>query len=369
MLVEAQIREQACKRVRIRCMDTSKTIGILGAGTWGTALARLLANYGNSVVVWSALPDEVEHLNTTHVHRNLPGIDIPESIEFTTDMARAAANRDIVVFATPSPYIRATAAAAREHMPDGQVVVTVSKGIEAHTLYTMSDVVADELKKDGKHDHIRMVALSGPTHAEEVGRDMPSAIVSACTDLATAELVQDVFMGPTLRVYTNTDVLGVELCAALKNAIALASGISAGLGFGDNARAALITRGMEEIKRLGLARGCQERTFDGLAGIGDLVVTATSMHSRNNRAGMLMGQGRSAEEAKAEVGMVVEGINVLPAALEMAALYGVEMPIVQAVDAVVNRGADPAEVVAELMTRDKKAELPHTSPREFSEEV
>ena len=338
-------------------MDTSKTIGVLGAGTWGCALARLLANYGNDVVVWSALPDEVASLAATHEQKNLPGVKLPESILFTGDIAQAVQDRDIVVFATPSPFVRSTAAAVAPLLSQGQVLVTVAKGIEADTISTMSEVIEDELSK---HDaaHVEVAALSGPTHAEEVSRDLPSAIVAACRDLGTAETVQDVFMGPAFRVYTNTDILGVELCGALKNAIALASGISAGLGYGDNSRAALITRGMEEIKRLGLARGCNERTFDGLAGIGDLVVTATSMHSRNNRAGMLMGQGKTAEEAKAEVGMVVEGMNVLPAALRLAALHGVSMPIVEGVNAIVNEGAQPADVVAGLMGRDKKAELP-----------
>ena len=220
------------------------------------------------------------------------------------------------------------------------------------TLMTMSEVIADAMP--GKRVHV--VALSGPTHAEEVAKDLPTTIVSACEDMQTAQFVQDVFWGTCLRVYTNEDVLGVELCGAMKNIIALAAGVAVGLGFGDNTKAALITRGMAEIARLGTAMGCDERTFGGLAGIGDLIVTATSMHSRNNRCGMLLGQGVAPEAAIAQVGMVVEGIHALNAAMRLMEAYHVDMPIVRAVNAVVNQGADPLTEVLKLMEREQRPE-------------
>ena len=233
----------------------------------------------------------------------------------------------------------------------------VAKGIESDTLLTMTGIIADEIK----NPTVKLVALSGPTHAEEVARDLATTIVSACEDPDAARQVQDVFWGTCMRVYTNDDTLGVELCGAMKNIIALASGIAAGMGLGDNAKAALITRGIVEISRLGTAMGCNAQTFGGLAGIGDLIVTATSMHSRNNRCGMLIGQGISPAEAVKQVGMVVEGINALPAAMHLAEKYGVELPIMEAVNAIINLGADPKETVAMLMGRDKKPELPRGS--------
>lgn len=332
-------------------------IGILGAGTWGMALARMLHNSGHRVTVWSALPQEIHTLETTRAHPNLPGMEIPAGILFTTEPAVVCSGQDMLLFAVPSPYVRATAARMREHLPDGQIIVDVAKGIEADTLYTMSQVIRDELQKDGAHSGVKLVALSGPTHAEEVARDMPTAIVSACDDMQVAERVQDVFSNTCMRVYTNTDVHGVELCGAMKNIIALAAGISAGLGYGDNAKAALITRGMAEVTRLGTAMGCMEQTFRGLAGIGDLIVTATSEHSRNNRAGRLIGQGYTPAEAVRQVGMVVEGIHALPAAIKLSKRYGVDMPLIAAINAVVNHGADPADTVRQLMSRHKTTEL------------
>ena len=250
----------------------------------------------------------------------------------------------------PSVFVRSTAKRAAPFVPAGQIVVDVAKGLEPGTLMTMSEVINDEIPA------ARVVALSGPTHAEEVAQDLPTTIVSACADHDAAAFVQSVFMNACMRVYTNTDVKGVELCGALKNIIALAAGISAGIGYGDNAKAALITRGIVEITRLGVAMGCREQTFSGLAGLGDLIVTATSRHSRNNRCGYLIGQGVPPEEAIRQVGMVVEGINAIPAAMTLAEKYGVEMPIVHAVDAVVHHGADPKDVVYGLMTRDPKTE-------------
>ena len=338
-------------------MNTVKSIGILSAGTWAVALARLLQRNGHRVTVWSKFQQEVDSLTATRVHPNLPGLTISEDIVFTSDIQAACGDKDILLFAVPSVFVRETAALAAKYIPDGQIIVDVAKGIEPDTLLTMTEVIRDELRKDGQHDNVKLVALSGPTHAEEVALDMPTAIVSACTDMDVAEAVQDVFMNTCMRTYTNADVLGVELCGALKNIMALAAGISAGLGNGDNAKALLITRGMAEIVRLGLAMGCSEQTFYGLAGIGDLIVTATSVHSRNNRCGMLLGQGKSPEEAIREVGMVVEGINALPAAMQLAERYQVEMPIVAGVNAVVTGKITPAELGVALMTRDKTREV------------
>ncbi len=338
-------------------MSNVKSIGILSAGTWGVALARLLQRNGHQVTVWSKFQAEVDSLTATRVHPNLPGLTISEEITFTSDAKTVCEHKDILLFAVPSVFVRETAALMAEFIPDGQIIVDVAKGIEPDTLLTMTEVIRDELRKDGKHAGVKLVALSGPTHAEEVALDMPTAIVSACTDMDVAEIVQDVFMNTCMRTYTNADVLGVEICGALKNIMALAAGISAGLGNGDNAKALLITRGMAEIVRLGLAMGCSEQTFYGLAGIGDLIVTATSVHSRNNRCGMLLGQGMKPEEAVKAVGMVVEGINALPAAMQLAERYQVEMPIVAGVNAVVKGEMTPAELGLALMTRDKTSEV------------
>ena len=328
-------------------------IGVLGAGTWGMALARMLQLSGNEVTVWSALEREVEEFSATRRHPNLPGMEIPEEISFTKDMEEVCRDKEILLFAVPSPFVRATARKAAKYVKDNQIIVDVAKGIEADTLFTMTQIIADELKNPA----VKLVALSGPTHAEEVAKDLPTTIVSACEDLAAAERVQQVFGNTCMRVYTNDDVLGVELCGAMKNIMALASGVALGLGYGDNTKAALITRGMAEITRLGIAMGCKPQTFAGLAGIGDLIVTATSVHSRNNRCGMLLGQGVPPQEAVKQVGMVVEGINALPAAMRLAQKYGVEMPLATAVNAVVNLGADPKDAVAKLMSRDQISEV------------
>ncbi|MCF0143450.1 MAG: NAD(P)-dependent glycerol-3-phosphate dehydrogenase [Parasporobacterium sp.] len=333
-----------------------KKISVLGAGTWGMALARMLSNSGNEVTVWSALPAEVESYDKERRHPNLPGMIIPEAISFTGDISEACKDRDILLFAVPSIFVRGTAAQAAPFIPEGQIMVSVAKGLEQDTNMTMTEIMEDEFEKAGLKG-ARLVALSGPTHAEEVARDLPSTIVSASEDEEAARFVQDVFMNTNLRVYTNPDIKGVELCGAVKNILALAAGTLAGLGFGDNAKAALITRGIAEMSRLGRAMGCSEQTFTGLAGIGDLIVTATSVHSRNNKAGFLLGQGYTPEEAVKEVGMVVEGINALPGIIQLAEKLNVELPIVQAVDSVVTYGKDPLEAVHILMSRNKKAEV------------
>ena len=329
-----------------------KKIGVLGAGTWGMALARMLCASGHKVMVWSAIEKEIDDLSATRKHPNLPGMEIPTEIEFTKDIKTVCADKEILLFAVPSVFVRSTAKNAAPHICDGQIIVDVAKGIEADTLYTMSQIIVDEIKNPA----VKVVALSGPTHAEEVAKDLPTTIVSACEDESAARKVQDVFANSCMRVYTNPDVLGVELCGALKNVMALGSGIALGLGFGDNTKAALITRGMAEIVRLGIAMGCHEHTFYGLAGIGDLIVTATSMHSRNNRCGMLLGQGVAPAEAVKQVGMVVEGIHALNAAMRLMEKYNVEMPIVKAVNAVVNCGADPLTEVLKLMEREQRPE-------------
>jgi glycerol-3-phosphate dehydrogenase (NAD(P)+) len=334
-----------------------KKIGVLGAGTWGIALARMLALSEYEVTVWSALEQEVEEYSKTRVHPNLPQTVIPEGVLFTKQLEEACRGKDVLLFAVPSVFVRQTAQKARPFIPDGQLIVDVAKGIEAETLLMMSEVIQEELNKDGCHNNVKIVALSGPTHAEEVARDLPTTIVSACKDQKAAELVQDIFMNTCMRVYVNDDIRGVELCGAMKNIIALASGISRGLGYGDNTRAALITRGLAEITRLGLAMGCKPETFSGLAGVGDLIVTATSVHSRNNRAGELIGSGMTPQEAIQKIGMVVEGINAIPAAIRLAEKYEVELPLVFAADAIVSGKITPEEAVCKLMEREKKPEI------------
>ncbi|MDD4849871.1 MAG: NAD(P)-dependent glycerol-3-phosphate dehydrogenase [Gemmiger sp.] len=331
-------------------------IGVLGAGTWGIALAHMLAVNGRDVTVWSALPEELKSLQITHRHPNLPGMQLPETIHYTADIAEVCTGRDVLLFAVPSVYLRTTAKNAAKFIPDGQLIVDVAKGMEEKTLSTMSDVIENELAQLPGHKNCRVVALSGPTHAEEVAQDLPTLIVAGCADEDAARRVQKIFTTPHFRVYTNPDRRGVELGGAIKNVIALAVGIALGLGYGDNAKAALITRGNAELSRLGIAMGCQAETFVGLSGMGDLIVTCTSMHSRNLHAGMLIGRGQTAADAKASVGQVVEGINALPAAKKLAKQYRVEMPIVETVDAILSGKLEAKNALAALMNRDLKRE-------------
>ena len=294
-------------------------VAIIGAGSWGIALAKVLHTNGNKVTVWSIVEDEITMLKEKHEHvQKLPGVKLPEDMEFTTDI-KEVCNSEYLVVAVPSIFMRSTMETAKDYIKD-QILIDLAKGVEKDSLYTMSEIIRDVLENQAK-----IVALSGPTHAEEVVRDMPSTIVSACDDLEVAEKVQNLFQDTCMRVYTNIDVRGVELCGALKNIIALAAGISHGLNYGDNTRAALITRGLSEMTRLGTTMGCLEQTFHGLAGIGDLIVTATSVHSRNFKCGTLIGQGYNVDDATKEVGMVVEGLNALPAAMQLAKRYDVEM--------------------------------------------
>ena len=330
-------------------------IAVLGAGTWGIALGAMLAESGREVAVWSALPEEIASLNATRRQKNLPSLHLPCTMTFSTDLAEVVADAAMVLFAVPSAFVRATARAAAPYIVEGQTVVDVAKGIEEETLLTMSGIISDELTRAGKHAPV--VALSGPTHAEEVAAGLPTAIVAASHDEAAARAVQDFFMSRAFRVYTSNDPYGVELCGAVKNVIALAAGVAAGLGFGDNTAAALMTRGVAEIARLGRAAGAKAETFYGLAGIGDVIVTATSPHSRNRRAGTLLAKGYTAEQAKREVGMVVEGLYALPAACALAEKHAVEMPIVFAVREVVAGRCSPEDAVRGLMCREGKAEF------------
>lgn len=328
----------------------SYRVGVIGSGTWGTALAKLLDENGNQVTVWSAIPQEIAQLKETGLHPSLPGVKLPETLCFTDDLKEAAAGQDLLVLSVPSIYVRQTAARLKEFCPEGQIVVNVAKGIEDHSLMTLSEIIEEELPQ------ARVAVLSGPSHAEEVGRGLPTTCVAGSRDRETAELIQSVFMSRVFRVYTSPDVLGIELGGALKNVIALAAGIADGLGYGDNTKAALITRGIAEIARLGVKMGADFRTFCGLTGIGDLIVTCASMHSRNRRAGILIGQGRSMEEAMEEVKMVVEGVYSAKAARALAEKYQVSMPIIEQVNQVLFENKPAAEAVKELMLRDKTVE-------------
>ena len=327
---------------------------VVGAGTWGTALGRVLAQNGHSVCIWSRFREEADSLAETRRHPNLPETEIPASILFTSDVAEAAKGAEYIIMVVPSVYTRETAHDFAPYTEEGTILVSAAKGIESGTLMTLTEVISDELSAVNKHNET--VALSGPTHAEEVAKDLPTLIVCACENLEAAKKVQSLFDGTCIRPYVNPDVKGVQICGALKNVEALAVGIARGLGYGDNTCAAMITRGMEEIRRLGLAMGCREKTFFGLAGIGDLIVTATSRHSRNNRAGYLIGQGKSVDEAVSEIGMVVEGMNARPAAVALCEKFGMDMPLISAVRAVVNDHARPSDVVTELMNRSLKME-------------
>lgn len=326
------------------------SIGVIGAGTWGTALSILLAQNGHQVTIWSALPEEIEEMGRTRRHKNLPEAVIPDDIRLTEDLREAMAEKDILVMAVPSVYVRSTAARMREFLRYGQIVVNVAKGIEEKSLKTMSQIIEEEVPL------AEVAVLSGPSHAEEVSRGLPTTCVAGAHRKKTAEYLQSVFMSPVFRVYTSPDMLGIEVGAALKNVIALAAGIADGLGYGDNSKAALITRGIAEITRLGVEMGGNALTFSGLSGIGDLIVTCASMHSRNRRAGILIGKGYSMEAAMKEVQMVVEGVYSAKAGLLLAQKYQRDMPIVEQVNQVLFEGKDPREAVTDLMLRDRRIE-------------
>ncbi|MBO4909730.1 MAG: NAD(P)-dependent glycerol-3-phosphate dehydrogenase [Lachnospiraceae bacterium] len=329
-------------------------ISVLGGGTWAIGLTIQLASAGHDVTVWSALDSEIEMLSSTHAHKNLPGATIPDSVKYTLDDKEAVTDKDILVMAVASSFTRKTAKRLAPLVKEGQIIVDVAKGIEEGTLKTLSEQILDEIPT------AKVCALSGPTHAEEVSRYMPTTIVASSPDKEVAMYIQDVFMTDTLRVYTSSDIKGVELGGSLKNVVALAAGIADGLGYGDNAKAALITRGIAEISRLGVKMGCRPETFSGLTGMGDLIVTCASMHSRNRRCGILLGQGKSLEEAQKEVGMVVEGIYSAKAAIELGKKYDVSLPIIEQVNLILFEGKDAGTAVKELMLREKKDEVSDT---------
>ena len=328
-------------------------ISVLGAGSWGTAIALLLYNNGHEVTLWSALADEVAMLCEKREHESkLPGVRLPEKMEITADLEKSLSDPDVAVLAVPSPFTRSTAHQMAPFTRDGQVIVNVAKGVEEQTLMTLSEIISEEIPQAD------VCVLSGPSHAEEVGKGIPTTCVISAGKRETAEYLQGIFMSPVFRVYTTPDILGVELGGALKNVIALAAGTADGLGYGDNTKAALITRGIAEIARLGTKMGARIETFYGLSGIGDLIVTCASVHSRNRKAGYLMGKGYTMKEAMDEVKMVVEGVYSAKAAKSLAEKYQVEMPIIEEVNKVLFEDKPAAEAVQDLMLRDKKVETP-----------
>lgn len=328
-----------------------KKICILGAGSWGTALSIVLCNNGHDVTVWSIDPEEVLMLNDYREQREkLPGVMVPSTIVFTTNMEIAIKEAEMVVCAVPSPFVRSTMRNAADYIAEGTIIVDVAKGIEDNSFKTMTQIIEEECP------NARVGILSGPSHAEEVSRGIPTTIVAGSKEKAVAEYIQDVFMNDVFRVYTSPDVIGIELGASLKNVIALAAGIVDGLGFGDNTKAALMTRGIAEIMRLVTAMGGHLETVAGLSGIGDLIVTCTSKHSRNRNAGFLIGQGKSYQEAMDEVKMIVEGVYSAKAALALAKQKNVSMPIVEAVNAVLFDGVDAREASVKLLMRDRTME-------------
>ena len=326
-------------------------VGVLGAGSWGTALSVLLTDNGHQVTVWSIDENEVKMLREKREHElKLPGVKLPDSMVITGDLEQTIADKDFLVLAVPSPFTRSTAKKMAPYVSDGQIIVDVAKGIEESTLLTLSKQIEQEIPQAD------VAVLSGPSHAEEVGRKLPTTCVVGAKTRKTAEYLQSMFISPVFRVYTSPDILGIELGGSLKNVIALAAGIADGLGYGDNTKAALITRGIAEMARLGVKMGGKIETFTGLTGIGDLIVTCASVHSRNRKAGYLIGQGMSMQEAMDEVKMVVEGVYSAKAAAKLAEKYGVSMPIVDEVNAVLFDGKSPAEAVNDLMMRESRSE-------------
>lgn len=326
------------------------TINIIGSGGWGTAVAIMLSGCGNKVKLWSYLKSESENLKKFHENKPyLPGVKIPESVEFTSDISTCGC-ADMIITAVPSYAVRSTAKALAPYVKPGQLILNISKGLEEGTHYTLSRVLREELPK------CEIAVMSGPSHAEEVSRGIPTTNVVSASSEEVANKIQDIMMNPNFRVYTNPDMLGVELGGSLKNVIALCAGILDGLKLGDNTKAALMTRGIVEIARLGVAMGAKSETFYGLSGIGDLIVTCTSMHSRNRRAGILIGQGMTCEEATKEVKMVVEGIKTCHAAKELADSLNVEMPIVNEAYKVLFEDMPAKNTISNLMNRTKKHE-------------
>ncbi len=326
-------------------------IGILGAGSWGTALAVVLAKNGHEVMLWSAIEAEIDMLKEFREHKNrLPGVILPDSIEVTTNLEITCKDKQLLVFAVASPYVRSTAKLAAPFIAENQMLVNVAKGIEESTLMTLSDILEEELP--GRD----VAVLSGPSHAEEVGKGIPTTIVVGAKTKKTAMFIQEVFMNEFFRVYTSPDIIGIELGGSIKNVIALAAGVIDGLELGDNTKAALITRGIAEMSRLGVEMGGKPETFSGLSGIGDLIVTCTSEHSRNRNAGYLMGKGYTAKEAMEEVKQVVEGVYSAKAALTLAKKHNVSMPIVEEINHVLFDDKKAKDALYDLLTRDRRQE-------------
>lgn len=334
---------------------TMARVSILGGGSWGIALAVLLHKNGHKITVWSALETEIAMLKEKHEHKMLPGVRLPEDTVFTTDDREAVEGQELLVMAVASSFTRRTAHRLSALVAPSQKILNVAKGIEEHTLMTLSEIIEQEIPQAD------VAVMSGPSHAEEVGRGIPTTIVVGAKSKETAEYIQNLFMNEVFRVYISPDILGMELGGALKNVVALAAGIADGLGYGDNTKAALITRGLAEIARLGMAMGGKFETFCGLTGIGDLIVTCASMHSRNRRAGILIGQGKTCDEAMSEVQMVVEGVYSAKAAMELAEKYQVQLPIIEQVNKVLFENKSAAQAMKELMLRDKKLEVPDFS--------
>ena len=326
-------------------------VGVLGAGSWGTALSVLLHDNGHQVTIWSIDEKEVKMLDEKREHElKLPGVKLAEDMVITGDLETAVRGKDFLVLAVPSPFTRETARKMKPYVADGQIIVDVAKGIEESTLMTLSRQIEEEIPQAD------VAVLSGPSHAEEVGRKLPTTCVIGAKTRKTAEYLQSMFISRVFRVYTSPDILGIELGGSLKNVIALAAGIADGLGYGDNTKAALITRGIAEISRLGVKMGGKIESFTGLTGIGDLIVTCASVHSRNRKAGYLIGQGKSVQEAMDEVQMVVEGVYSAKAAAKLAKKYDVSMPIVEEVNKVLFEGKSPAQAVDDLMQRESRSE-------------
>lgn len=326
-------------------------VGVLGAGSWGTALALLLYKNGHDVTIWSIDSKEVEMLRKEREHKSkLPGVVLPQKMLITNDLEEGMKDKDILVLAVPSVFTRATARSMKPYIRFGQIVVDVAKGIEETTLMTLSEQIKEELPEAD------VAVLSGPSHAEEVGRGLPTTCVVGATSEKTATYLQNAFKSDAFRVYISSDILGIELGGSLKNVIALAAGMADGLGYGDNTKAALITRGIAEVTRLGVKMGGKAETFAGLTGIGDLIVTCASVHSRNRKAGYLMGQGKTMQEAMDEVQMVVEGVYSAKAAVGLGAKYEVSLPIIEEVNKILFEGKSAAQAVRELMMREGKTE-------------
>ncbi len=326
-------------------------VAIIGAGSWGIALAKVLHTNGNKVTVWSIVEDEITMLKEKHEHvQKLPGVKLPEDMEFTTDLESAVSGKAYLILAVPSVFTRSTAKSMAPFVKEGQIIVCVAKGIEEETLMPLTDIVEQEIPQ------AEVAVMCGPSHAEEVGIGLPTAVVAGAKKRAVAEGIQDIFMNNVFRVYTSPDVLGMELGGSLKNVIALAAGMADGLGYGDNTKAALITRGMFEMNKLAVTMGAKQETLNGLTGIGDLIVTCESKHSRNRKAGMLMGQGYTMQQATDEVKMVVEGIYSAKAALMLAEKYHVELPIIEEVNKVLFENKSAKSAVTDLMIREKRPE-------------